>query len=256
MKEKINFLGKVFCILEILAEKENNSLNKITKKSGLKKPTIYRVLQQLTELGYVTKYEDKYGLSLKFLVFSGKIFKNNQNIRDVAQKYMLGLRDIYDESINLALWDKDNNKCVLIETHLSTKILRVENKIGDEFSLKNTSVGKAIAANLPWETVQQIIEKTKEERHTEHSVTDINEYHKELIEVKENSYAIDNEETLDGTKCVGVPIFGVSNTVCGALSISSPSNRLTDDILQKMIKDLQIAGHQISFELRLSKICE
>ena len=72
--------------------------------------------------------------------------------------------------------------------------------------------------------------------------------------VKQNGYALDNEEGHDGVICVGAPIFNKDNQPFAAISISMPKVRVKKIVLQKIIHELQKVSIQISLELGVTDI--
>jgi IclR family KDG regulon transcriptional repressor len=245
-------LEKTFSILESLSEKEEMSLDDITKSTGFKKPTVFRVLSQLATMGYIEKSKNNYCLGLKLFAISKKAFQIKNNVKDIAETYMNNLQNTYDETVNLALREEQN--CILVATKPSKKVFRVEETVGEKFPLHRTAIGKVVAAHLTWESVEKVLKNDGMERNTENTITDIEAYRKEIRVVKEQGYAEDREESYIGVSCIAVPIFNSKNIIYGALGIASPANRITDEIASQMRKDLQIFGYRISFELSLSDI--
>ena len=83
-----------------------------------------------------------------------------------------------------------------------------------------TSVGKAILAHLPEKKVKEIWDNSKIVKYTDYTITDFQELKKELEDVRERGYAVDNEENEMGVRCVGAPIFNIKGEVETAISIS------------------------------------
>jgi IclR family acetate operon transcriptional repressor len=50
-----------------------------------------------------------------------------------------------------------------------------------------------------------------------------------LLQVQRNGVAHDDEEYSIGVRCIAAPVFKLDGTVCGAVGISGPSPRMTDD---------------------------
>ena len=51
---------------------------------------------------------------------------------------------------------------------------------------------------------------------------------RDLDDTRKRKFAIDDEEHSDGLRCVSAPLFGPKAEVIGALSVSGPSVRITD----------------------------
>ena len=53
----------------------------------------------------------------------------------------------------------------------------------------------------------------------------------ELAETAERGYSIDDEENEIGARCVGVPIRDLSGRAIGAMSVSGPATRISDETI-------------------------
>ena len=51
---------------------------------------------------------------------------------------------------------------------------------------------------------------------------------KDLDATRKRQFAVDDEEHSDGLRCVSAPLFGPKSEVVGALSVSGPSVRISD----------------------------
>jgi IclR family acetate operon transcriptional repressor len=67
----------------------------------------------------------------------------------------------------------------------------------------------------------------------------------DLANIRLRGYALDDEESEIGLKCVGVPIWGGTNHVSYAISVSGPTQRI-DSRLSEIIPTLQEAAAAIS----------
>jgi IclR family transcriptional regulator, KDG regulon repressor len=112
-----------------------------------------------------------------------------------------------------------------------------------------TSVGKAILAHLPSNIVLDILDRKGLPMHTKHTITNKDEFLKELIRVKEKGYALDLEENEYGIRCIAVPIFDHLGKVIAAVSVSGPTIRMTDERLEQLKPRMIEIGKQISARL-------
>jgi len=92
---------------------------------------------------------------------------------------------------------------------------------------------------MPRERVDQILNQHGLPQVTENTITDRQELFDELDTVREQGFAIDNEERVDGVWCIGAPIKSEGN-VLGAVSVSGPTNRMKserfDDGIPEMVR--------------------
>ena len=127
-------------------------------------------------------------------------------------------------------------------------------RIGKRNPMYCTATGKAMLAFLPEEEVLKIWKGSKIIKLTENTITDFILYKKELQEINKIGYAIDNEENEMGVKCVGAPIFNIKGEVAGAISVSGPINRITEDKIDFISKEVMKYANLISEEIGYKKI--
>ena len=88
-----------------------------------------------------------------------------------------------------------------------------------------TGVGKVLMAYLPPEQRAELINKKGLPRFTKNTLTDVKSLEDELTRVRMQGFAIDNEEIMDGLRCVAAPIRDQTGKVISAISLSGPVSR-------------------------------
>jgi IclR family transcriptional regulator, KDG regulon repressor len=242
----IAVLHKAFDLLDHLQVSEKaESLDALASATGIARSTTHRILRNLIERGYVEKdASGRYHLGLKLLEL-GATVKTRQTLRDIAYPFMVELRDTFRETVNLGRLQGD---CVLyLETVESEQPIRVTGSLGVLDPAHATSIGKAILAFTPPES-------RPEYRHwkqlTPATASDPRKFARELEEVKQIGYALDDQETMEGGCCIGVPIFKEGRPVAG-LSISGPVVRLTQDRRPSIAEALIRTSAEISKRIQL-----
>jgi DNA-binding IclR family transcriptional regulator len=90
--------------------------------------------------------------------------------------------------------------------------------------------------------------------YTPGTITDRDEFRAHLKKIAEQGYAIDNEEMDIGVCCVGAPIRDYTRRIIGAVSISGPSMRFTDErVAKELIPLVMKASEEISAKLGFQK---
>jgi transcriptional regulator of acetoin/glycerol metabolism len=74
----------------------------------------------------------------------------------------------------------------------------------------------------------------------------------EFEEIRKVGYAVDDEETEKGLRCVGAPVFDRSGEPCGAISVSGSVNTIHQEVIFKIGKRLRKECDEISFALGYS----
>lgn len=248
MNSKIKVLVKTFEVLETINREPKLSLKEITERVSLPKPTVFRLLYTLQALGYVDQDSDSqtYTLSSKFISFvSGA--NRGDGLLNCAKSYMEKLQDEFKETVNLA--KLVNGVPTYINILESKQPFRISDNIGDQASFHSTAIGKAIIAYLPKEVREEIFKKYKYIRFTKKTLMNSAQIKKEIEKIKNQGFALDNEEGHDGVICVGTPILDKNNNAIAAISISMPKVRAKKQILEKLKKKLPEIAKEISSKL-------
>ena len=99
--------------------------------------------------------------------------------------------------------------------------------------------------------LEKILPPIKEwEACTPKSIRDKDVFFKELEQILEQGYAVDNEEYDHDVKCVGAAIRDYTKRVVAGISVSGPSFRLTDSNIKDVVAPaVQRAAAEISRRL-------
>jgi IclR family acetate operon transcriptional repressor len=131
---------------------------------------------------------------------------------------------------------------------------RISDDVGDRASIHSTAIGKAMAAFLPKEMLNDVIRTNVYTPFTRKTISDGASLRKHLLLVKEQGYALDDEEGHDGVLCIGAPIFNKEHLSFAGLSISMPKVRAKKKVLESIIHDLPKVAIQISLDLGVTDI--
>jgi IclR family transcriptional regulator, blcABC operon repressor len=103
-----------------------------------------------------------------------------------------------------------------------SRALAVNFKVGGRFTASCTSSGKAIMSTWDDQAVKALYAgSTKLDKLTRHSIGNINTLCKDLAQVRERGFAIDDEETAEGMQCFGAPVFKPNTkTACAGVAVS------------------------------------
>jgi DNA-binding IclR family transcriptional regulator len=113
-----------------------------------------------------------------------------------------------------------------------------------------SAVGKAQIAYESLDEIDRILSEQKMQRYTPHTITDRAELLGHLEQVRQQGYALDDEEFDDGIRCVGVPVRDYTGRVVAGISISGPAYRFTDERLRDELVPLALdAGKKLSSRL-------
>lgn len=245
----IKSVAKALKIMEILAESSKElALHEIAEKLGIPKSTVHGLISTLYNFGYVDQspFTGKYKLGLRLFEL-GNIVANRWDLRTVAAPYMQSLVEAMEETVHLTILDK--GEVLYIDKRESPQSLRIVSQVGMRLPAHCTGVGKVLLAFLPSSEVKVIISTKGLPKFTKNTITNADTLEKELERIRMQGYAIDNEEFMDGLRCVAAPLRDHSGKVCAAISISGPVSRLEEERLELAKKIITKTAAEISAKL-------
>jgi IclR family transcriptional regulator, KDG regulon repressor len=250
--ERENMVKSVSRALDIIdivsSNKDGIGVTEIANQIDINKSSVYRILTTLVQYGYIEQDQEtsRYKLGYKFLEMSTKLL-DSIDLRKEAKPFLKELENETNEVIHLVVYDQ--GEVIYIEKLEGNEILRMHSKVGRRAPMHCTAVGKAILAYLPSHVVLDILDRKGMPKHTDKTITDKDELMKELIQVKQQGFALDLEENEYGIRCIAVPIFNHLGNVIAALSISGPSLRMTDERIKQLQTPILQIGKKISARL-------
>jgi DNA-binding IclR family transcriptional regulator len=124
--------------------------------------------------------------------------------------------------------------------------------VGVKRPLYCTSLGKAIAAYLPADEIEDALASGSMERLTPHTIIHAGRLKKEFAKIRLCGYAVDDEEAVMGVRCVAAPIFDESGKVTAAISASGPVTRVTAEKARAFAAAVRKGAYVISSRLGYS----
>lgn len=199
----------------------NLSLTELAASTGLNASTAFRILATLEKRNYITRNPEtkKYHLGPQILcLFAPSV--ESLDLRAVAAPHLQNLHSLSNESV--CLYVAMNNHRVCLDRIETTHPLRRVINIGDRLSLTKGAGGKVLLAWMSEREQQQEIASSQ--------ITTA-----ELEKIKQTGFAVSIGERDEGVAAIAAPIFDVSGQISAALSMSGPTVRFTQEVIEKMI---------------------
>jgi DNA-binding IclR family transcriptional regulator len=246
----VQVIERLFALMNVLASQEEAiSLKEISEKTGLHPSTAHRILNDLAIGRYVDRPQPgNYRLGMRLLEL-GNLVKNRLNVRDAAMGPMRELHRITQQPVNLSM--RQGDEIVYIERAYSERSgIQVIRAIGGHAPLHLTSVGKLFLAADDVQKVRAYAARTGLAGHTKNSLTQLPALERELIKVRRDAYASDNEELELGVKCMASGVFDDQGRLVAGLSISAPAGRLDESWQSKLKATAQEISESLGFRGR------
>jgi DNA-binding IclR family transcriptional regulator len=248
MSNQIQLIDRVFDILEYLSQSpDSKGPTQIAQAVGLSKSTVYRLLSSLQQRGYIEKSESgMYHIGVKLVeVASNHI--NNLELQTEARPYLIEMQAELGLIVHLGILD--GAEIVYVEKMDISPNLRGYTQIGLRVPAQCSSLGKCILAQMSGDQLDYIMSSCKFEQYTVNTITNLPDLKAHLREVRQQGWAMDNEEYILGHRCVGAPIYDYRGEIIAAVSASGPTTLFTDDIIPQATKRIQTAAADISRRL-------
>src|SRR5579863_3515442 len=249
----VGVVGKVIQILESLDQAPGGLLlREIVVSTNINKSTAYRFLSHLESEGYVFRDSDGYYMVGPKLARLGNGTTYQATLCRTSAGILEQLRSETGETVNLAVLD--GSEILYLSVIESQHTFRMVSEVGRRRPLYCTALGKAVLAYLPPEQQSKIISATKFERFTPHTICSAEELTKDLHKIHRRGYALDDEETVIGARCIAVPILNRDRKVIGGISVSGPEVRVTKRQVPEYAALLRTAADEVA--RRLSVLSE
>ena len=242
-------LSSVKKALELLdhftPERPELSLAEISREVDAHKSSVFRVLTTLEAAGFLEKdrQSGKYRLGLKILDLAGRVW-GRHDIRQIASPYMEELARETGEVIHLAVLDGAD--IVYLEKKGQGQVLTVATRVGGRNPAYASSMGKILLADLPESELKRVLGPGKLKKLTPNTITEMPRLLEELGRIREQGFALDNEETFPGIRCVGAPIRDSGGRVIAAVSVTVPLQRMSDERVRELWRLVTNTARMIS----------
>lgn len=218
----VNSVDHAIRLITFLAQEAPQGANvtELTNALALPRPTVYRVLTTLQDQEWVVREGKRYRLTLRLLALAESAFSVTA-IQTVCQPHLWQLSQATGETVHFAVLD--GGKAGYIAKVDGEHAIRMMSHVGWRGPLHATAVGKAMLAWSDPAWVQAVASQPLE-RYTGQTLVTADALLEALQAVRQQGYAVDDQELLSGLVCVAAPVV-VQGRVLGAVSISGPDSR-------------------------------
>jgi DNA-binding IclR family transcriptional regulator len=211
-------------------------LTEIAQRVGLHKATTHRIVATLLNSGYLDRSPDrqKYRLGLR-LASLGSLVTSQMNLRRDSLPYLHQLVERFGETCDLSIFD--NGEVLYIEVLRSNHALNIAAAIGQRLPLHSTASGKVFLAHMPpAERSKYLVPPLPS--FTKKTITSPEKLALQFQEIQDKGYGVDDEEMEVGIRAISAPIFNQGGKVVAAVSIPSPTSRMSDQRIPEIVAEL------------------
>lgn len=216
------------------AERPRLTLGELAGGLGLPKATVHRILSTLIAEGLMSQAPDgRYELGFG-LIGMGEIARRHLELVDVCANAMAAIARFTDETVLLAQVDWPAREIAIIERIDSPHPLAILSAVGHRSPIYPGALGRAALAGASEAVRAAVLADEGTPAYTPRTRTDPAEVRAGLERAAACGYAIDDDEFLEGTAGVAVPVVYDGERPRGAIGIVGPSTRLASERLHDL----------------------
>ena len=240
---------KALNILKILAKQPYEAgVTDLAEQIACGKSGTHKLLAALVQEGFVMqKPNRKYCLGISNYLI-GKTYEEHVGISRFCKPYLVKLRDMTNENASLGMWVNGNVTMICKEE--STELIRVVGNVAGPRPFNASSIGKTLGAYEDEDLIREKLMKEPLQSFTPKTITSPSKLLEEFAKIREQGYAISDEEYNLNIIGVGAPVRDANGKVWAAISLSAPKMRVDKAKFERMVFLVTETAKLMSNELK------
>lgn len=248
-KYVVKVLEKAMKVLDEYSPHENAfTLDALTKRTRLAKPSVYRILRTMEKNGYI-RYDQQdglYRLGLRFFELGSSVFSST-SIRKSASPHLDSIARTLKATVLVGIILADQFS--YIDKREGDSILRIPSHLGAKMAPRDSFLGLTLLAFMDPPERRRLLKLYPLKRHTQRSPTTLGEMEARLDVAKQQGYLLEQGEFYEGVAQVGVPIVGMTGDVVAAVGVCLQEFRMSAKTRQHIVEQAKETAKLISVEL-------
>lgn len=244
----IKSLDRAMEVFEYLSEAQGKPLTQLADEMGQSPATVYRILVTLEGRGLVEfdSQEQVWHIGAQAFVIGAR-FLRRTSLVDRARPIMRRLMEETGETANLGI-EKEGAVLFLsqVETHAT---IRAFFPPGTLSQMHSSGIGKTLMAHMDGERLERLLSRQPLQPFTDRTITDLATLRDDLMKVRKNGFAVDNEERNLGMRCIAAPVFDVNREAIAGISVSGPTSRVSPDEMERLSEQVCRAAQDLTIAI-------
>jgi DNA-binding IclR family transcriptional regulator len=244
----VQSLARAFAILEQVARhRDGIGLAELSRLVGLHNSTTFHLAKTLVSLGYLRQEKEtkRYRVGRPLFALAASALDEIEMV-NLATPVLEELSRETGEASHFAV--RMGDAVVVIARTGGPGAFQLADRVGVVRPAHCTAVGKAILASLEQDQLKRFLDRSGMKPSTPKSIAKVPALLREIEEVRRTGVAIDDGEFNLEVRCLAVPVQDFTGKIAGALGISGPTWRLSQELLQSRAKIVQAAAARLARE--------
>ena len=227
---------------------DSHSPSSLAKQFNINRSRMFRIFKTLENRGFVD-YDSKtetYRLGLKFLEIAQNI-RGRLNLRSEAEDVLKELAAGTGDCSYLII--PSGNSAIVVDRYSGDNMLQLSAPIGSRLPLHAGAAPKLLLAYMPENQRERVIEDMELTVFTSSTIKDKDTLRKVLAQIREQGYAVDEQDFEVGAYAFGAPVFDHEGNVVAGLSITTPTPRCSPQRRKELICMVRSSAQKLSEKL-------
>lgn len=249
-RDFVQSLERGLAIIRVFnAEQPSMTVSEIAQQVGLTRAAVRRFLLTLGELGYVYARNNRFELTPRVLEL-GYAYLSALSFPDIALPRLEQLvAETGEASEGSILYGGD---VVYVVRVPGPALMTISVNIGARRPAYATAMGRALLANLPSADLDTYLDTYTLIPVLPRTITDVDALRAELNRVREDGYALVNQELEEGLIAIAVPVRDRTGRVRAAINLSTHVGRKSVKEMRALVPAVRAAAADIEVGLRNS----
>lgn len=209
------------------------TLMEIATELELNKSTTYRILTNLTDLGFLEINSDGQYTVGSELARLGNLCDNDKLLKQATRAAMQELEEITGETVVLTRYQHGRMTC--IDRIESEKALRITSIIGSNIPMMRGATGKVVTSYLRETELEFCL--TRQRQLGCPIPENLQLFRAQLKQVREQGYCVTDSELDEDVTALAFPLLRDRQDPLGSISVCGPSIRFTRKQIESIVQE-------------------
>ena len=243
----VQSLSRGLAVIRALNSPEPMTLSDVARASELSRATSRRFVLTLEQLGYVQQSGGRFALTPRVLEL-GFAYLSSLGLPDVAQPHLERLVEQVRESSSISVLDGES--VVYVARVPTRRIMNVVISVGTRLPAYATSMGRVLLAGLDPQERAALLDQLELVPLAHETITTRAQLEAELERVREQGYAIVDQELESGLRSVAAPIRDRRRRVVAAVNLAVQAAQVSvEEIRRSLLGPLLSTAGAIEHDL-------
>ena len=245
----VQSLARGLSVIRALGESQRGqTLTEVARATGMTRAAARRFLLTLVDLGYARADGRVFSLTPRALEL-GYAYLSSLGLPEIAQPHLQTLVEEVHESSSASVLD-GGSIVYVARAPTSQRIMNVAINVGTRLPAHLTSMGRVLLAALEPDRREELLCSIELSAVTPKTILEPAALREELARIREQGWAIVDQELEEGLRSVGAPVRTGAGSVVAAINLSTHASRSTieymrDELLPALLRTAQAIGREL-----------